>query len=104
MRHTRRELAQRAQLICPRRPLAFFLLLGDVARDTQHAGCSPIDHKRGVVYTRISQLSIVSEVAHLVGLRRAGQSGCELLPYQLAIAFVDHAEKWPTNEVTALIT
>src|SRR5215208_137374 len=102
MSNARCELPKRAQLIRSRRALAFFLLLGYIARNTQHAGCSSFDHQRRIVDACISQLSIMSEVTHFIGLRQSLQSSVQFFADQLAIAFMHHAEQRPPDKVTTL--
>src|SRR5437868_1475847 len=104
VRYARRELAQRAQLVSTRSALAFFFLLGDVACDSEHAGCFAFNHERRIVDARVTQLTVVREVAHLVSLWRASHRERQLFFYQQPIRFVNHAQQRPPDEVAALIT
>src|SRR6185503_13188481 len=81
MGHTRSELSERAQLIGARSAFTFFLLLGNIARNAKHTRGSTFNDERRVVHPCISQLTIMSEIAHLVGLRQSRQSCIELFSH-----------------------
>src|SRR5258705_11020058 len=103
MRHPRRELPERAQLVSTGRALPFFLLLRYVTRNAQHTGGSSFDHKWRVIYPSVSQATIVSEVTHFVCLRFSRERAIEFFSYELAISFINHFQEMATNEFAAMI-
>ena len=99
--HARSQLTERPQLICPGGALAFFLLLRDIAGDTQDTSGAAIHDQRRLIDPGVAHLSIASKVTKLAGLGQAPQCIRQFLTYQFAIVIADHFQQVPANKVFA---